>query len=92
MNLVIDKGNTLIKVAVYDKDKQQFFKAFEKDNFQLRPARTTRQNPHRKPPPAARRKRIGHRRHRRDQRSRHHYLRQTPPNRPDRNHPADSDR
>ena len=58
----------------------------------LRPARTTRQNPHRKPPPAARRKRIGYRRHRRDQRSRYRYLRQTPPNRPDRNHPTDSDR
>lgn len=34
MNLVIDEGNTLIKVAVYDGGKQQFFEAFEKDNFQ----------------------------------------------------------
>ena len=34
MNLVIDEGNTLIKVAVYDRGKQQFFEAFEKDNFQ----------------------------------------------------------
>lgn len=34
MNLVIDEGNTLIKVAVYDGSKQQFFEAFEKDNFQ----------------------------------------------------------
>jgi pantothenate kinase, type III len=34
LNLVIDEGNTLIKVAVYDGSKQQFFEAFEKDNFQ----------------------------------------------------------
>lgn len=34
MNLVIDEGNTLIKVAVYDSGKQQFFEVFEKDNFQ----------------------------------------------------------
>ena len=34
MNLVIDEGNTLIKVAVYDGGKQQFFESFEKDNFQ----------------------------------------------------------
>ena len=34
MNLVIDEGNTLIKVAVYDGGKQQFFEVFEKDNFQ----------------------------------------------------------
>jgi len=34
LNLVIDEGNTLIKVAVYDSGKQQFFESFEKDNFQ----------------------------------------------------------
>ena len=28
------EGNTLIKVAVYDGGKQQFFESFEKDNFQ----------------------------------------------------------
>ena len=34
MNLVIDEGNTLIKVAVYNGGKQQFFEAFEKEKFQ----------------------------------------------------------
>jgi len=35
LNLVIDEGNTLIKVAVYDGGKQQFFEAFAKDKVEI---------------------------------------------------------
>lgn len=34
MNLIIDEGNTLTKVALYEEGTQHFFKAFEKETFE----------------------------------------------------------
>lgn len=33
MNLIIDEGNSFIKVAIYNGKEQRFFKSFEKDDF-----------------------------------------------------------
>ena len=34
MNLIIDEGNSLIKVAIFEKKQLIYFQSFEKNNFQ----------------------------------------------------------